>query len=92
MSVSGECNIGVTGLSGTDDPNPGISVIQSLRLTRGSPPAADGGWRGRIIGLAYDALDTAIYDDGLVDEVYLLPWAAQGEGADHEFSVLTRAR
>lgn len=79
--MSGELHIAVTGLSGTDDPNPGIGVIQSLRMVRGSLPAADGEWRGRIIGLAYDALDTAIYDDNLVDEVHLLPWAAQGEGA-----------
>ncbi|MBI2867139.1 MAG: ATP-grasp domain-containing protein [Chloroflexi bacterium] len=68
-------HVAVTGLNATDDPNPGIAVIQSLRDASGL------GDKVRIIGLAYDALDTGIYSGELVDEVYLLPYAAQGEGA-----------
>ncbi len=60
-----KCNIAVTGLNATDDPAPGIAVIRSIRES--------GQWEGKIIGLAYNALDTGIYDKGLLDEVYLLP-------------------
>lgn len=65
-------SVAVTGLNATDDPNPGINVIRSLREKEG--------WWGKlkIIGLAYDALDTGIYSPDLVDEVYLLPYASQG--------------
>ena len=62
-----QCNIAVTGLNVTDDPAPGIAVIRSIRES--------GQWEGKIIGLAYNALDTGIYDKGLLDEVYLLPYS-----------------
>ncbi len=67
--------IAVTGLNATDDPNPGVAVIRSLR--------ADPEWQNslHIVGLAYDAMDTGIYSEGLLDEVYMLPYAYQGEGA-----------
>ena len=61
-----QCNIAVTGLNAADDPAPGIAVIRSIRES--------GQWEGKIIGLAYDALDTGIYDNSLLDEVYLLPY------------------
>lgn len=67
--------IAVTGLNATDDPNPGVAVIRSLRA---APEWQDS---LRIIGLAYDAMDTGIYSEGLLDEVYMLPYAYQGEGA-----------
>ncbi|MBI3953755.1 MAG: ATP-grasp domain-containing protein [Chloroflexi bacterium] len=65
-------HVAVTGLNATDDPNPGLGVIRSLREKEG--------WEGqlRVIGLAYDALDTGIHSPELVDEVYLLPYASQG--------------
>jgi carbamoyl-phosphate synthase large subunit len=68
-------HIAVTGLNATDDPNPGLAVIQSLRAKKN--------WDGqlKIIGLAYDALDTGIHDSELIDEVYLMPYAPQGAGA-----------
>ncbi len=64
--------VAVTGLNATDDPNPGLAVIRSLREQEQ--------WKGqlRIIGLAYDALDTGIHSPGVIDEVYLLPYASQG--------------
>lgn len=63
------CNIAVTGLNATDNPAPGIPVIRSLRSL----------WSGKIIGLAYDALDTGIYDNNLLDQVYLIPYPTDGE-------------
>jgi len=62
--------VAVTGLNATDSPAPGTGVIRCLR--------ADPGWRGRIVGLAYDALDTAVYDASLVDEAHLIPYPAAG--------------
>jgi carbamoyl-phosphate synthase large subunit len=60
-----KCNVAVTGLNAGDDPAPGIAVARSIRDS--------GRWEGKIIGLAYDALDTGIYSQSLLDEVYLLP-------------------
>lgn len=64
--------VAVTGMNATDNPAPGTGVIRSLR--------ADEEWSGRVVGLAYDALDTAAYDDELVDEVHLIPYPGAGEG------------
>jgi len=63
-------NIAVTGLHAADNPAPGIGVIRSLQ----SPD----GWDGKIIGLAYDVLDTGIFDSGLLDHVYMIPYPNQG--------------
>ncbi|MDP2954695.1 MAG: ATP-grasp domain-containing protein [Chloroflexota bacterium] len=65
--------VGVTGLNATDDPQPGIGVARCLR--------ASGLGVEKVVGLSYDALDTGIYDKGLLDEVYLLPYPGEGEGA-----------
>ncbi len=67
-------HIAVTGLNATDDPSPGLNVIRSLREWD------DGRGQVKIIGLAYDALDTGIHAPGLIDEVYLLPYASEGLG------------
>ena len=66
-----QCNVAVSGLNSTDDPAPGIAVIRSIRDS--------GQWTGKIIGLAYDALETGIYDKSLLDEVYLLPYLFNSE-------------
>ncbi|MBT3251258.1 MAG: biotin carboxylase [Candidatus Marinimicrobia bacterium] len=63
-------NVAVTGLHAADNPAPGIGVIRSLRHPEG--------WDGKIIGLAYDVLDTGVYDDGLLDHVYMIPYPNQG--------------
>lgn len=60
-----KCNVAVSGLNATDDPAPGIAFARSLRES--------GEWEGRIIGLAYDASDTGIYNGSFFDEVYLMP-------------------
>ena len=66
-------HIAVTGLNANDNPGPGISVIRALRA---SPD-----FRGRIIGLAYDALEPGIYARELVDDVFLIPYPSQGTDA-----------
>lgn len=63
----------VTGLNATDNPAPGIAVIRAIR--------SDKAWQGRAIGLAYDALDTGVYDPALCDAVYLIPYPTEGEKA-----------
>ena len=69
-------NIGITGLHAADNPAPGIGVIRSLRHPDG--------WDGKIVGLGYDVMDTGIYDDGLLDDVYLIPYPNQGFDAIFE--------
>jgi len=64
--------IGVTGLNATDNPGPGISVIRSLRL--------DPEFKGKIVGLSYDALDPGNFSD-YADSVYLIPYPSEGEDA-----------
>lgn len=66
-------NIAVTGLNATDNPAPGVGIARSIRK--------EPDWQGKIIGLAYDALDTGIYDKDIFDEVYLIPYPADGEGS-----------
>ncbi|HDY75907.1 MAG TPA: hypothetical protein ENH49_05225, partial [Candidatus Marinimicrobia bacterium] len=63
-------NVGITGLQATDNPAPGIGVIRCLKHPDG--------WDGKIIGLAYDVYDTGIYDTGLLDHTFLIPYPNQG--------------
>ncbi|MCA9705317.1 MAG: ATP-grasp domain-containing protein [Myxococcales bacterium] len=60
----------VTGLAATDNPAPGVGVIRALR----DDPELD----VRVVGLAYDTLDSGIYARTLVDDAYLLPYPSQG--------------
>lgn len=62
-------NVAVTGLHAADNPAPGIGIARALRYGEG--------WDGDIIGLAYDVYDTGIYDPGLVDSVYMIPYPNQ---------------
>ncbi len=62
-------NVAVTGLHAADNPAPGIGIIRALRHPDG--------WDGQIIGLAYDVYDTGLYDPGLVDSAYLVPYPNQ---------------
>lgn len=63
-------NVAITGLQATDNPAPGIGVIRCLKHPNG--------WDGKIIGLAYDVYDTGIYDTGLLDHTFLIPYPNQG--------------
>ena len=62
--------VGVTGLNATDNPAPGVAVIRAIRKATG--PSC------RIIGLAYDPLDTGNYMDGIADQVFLMPYPSEG--------------
>jgi carbamoyl-phosphate synthase large subunit len=77
-----QCNIAVTGLNTADDPAPGLAVIRSIRESKE--------WEGRIIGLSYTALDTGIYNKGLLDEVYLLPNLFDGDGLWQRLKEITQ--
>jgi carbamoyl-phosphate synthase large subunit len=66
MPVSPICTIAVTGLHATDNPAPGLAVLRCLQRER-SP-------RQRLIGFAYDALDSGIYAADVVDDVFMLPY------------------
>ncbi|MDQ7779025.1 MAG: ATP-grasp domain-containing protein [Planctomycetota bacterium] len=63
--------LAVTGLNATDNPAPGVPVVRSVRH---SP-----GWRGKVVGLAYDSFDTGIYDENVFDAVYMIPYPTEGE-------------
>jgi carbamoyl-phosphate synthase large subunit len=65
--------IGVTGMNAGDSPAPGVPVIRSLK--------EHPGWRGKIIGLAYEALESGVLDSTMVEAAYLLPYPKSGKEA-----------
>jgi len=62
--------IALTGLNNTDNPGPGVPVIRGIRDSKEFDP--------RIIGLAYENLEPAIYMDGIVDKTYQVPYPSEG--------------
>jgi carbamoyl-phosphate synthase large subunit len=63
--------VAVTGLNATDNPAPGVAVIRSLR--------AAPGFLGKLLGLAYDALDSGLYSTEIgLDAGLLIPYPSQG--------------
>jgi len=62
-------HIAVTGLNATDNPAPGVGVLRALQAARP---------HDQRIGLGYDALDPGIYAQGLMSDVFLLPYPSQG--------------
>jgi carbamoyl-phosphate synthase large subunit len=60
-------------MNATDNPAPGVAVARSLRH--------EPGFRGRIIGLGYDALDPGFYAEGLLDAGAILPYPSAGRDA-----------
>ncbi|MBC8455741.1 ATP-grasp domain-containing protein [bacterium] len=68
--IGSKITIGVTGMNATDNPAPGIGVIRCL--------LADKTKNFHIVGMAYDVYDTGIYDEGLLDDVYLVPFPNEG--------------
>jgi carbamoyl-phosphate synthase large subunit len=62
--------VAVTGLNANDNPGPGLAVIRALRLGFGE--------NLRIIGLAYETLEPAIYIEGQIDKTYRIPYPAAG--------------
>lgn len=79
--------VAVTGLHRGDSPQPGASVITSLR--RRYPDL-------RIVGLSYDAMESSIYSQGTdrLDAAYFLPYPGAGVEAlrDRLDSILGRER
>ena len=65
--------VAVTGLNATDNPGPGVAVARSLR--------AHPDFAGKIIGLAYDAMDPGLYMPGLLDGSMLIPYPSEGRAA-----------
>jgi len=63
-------SVAVTGLNASDNPGPGLGLIRSLR--------AWPQFEGRVIGLAYDAREAAIYLPEACDAVYLIPYPSSG--------------
>ena len=61
--------IAVSGLHRGDNPQPGASIIRSIR--RSYPNAF-------IVGLVYDALESGIYVEGGPDVVYTMPYPSAG--------------
>ncbi len=62
--------VAVTGLNATDNPGPGVAVIRSLRH--------DPNFKGRCIGLIYDALEPGVFADEWVDDLFLIPYPSEG--------------
>lgn len=65
--------VAVTGLNATDNPGPGVAVIRALR--------SDPLFQGKIVGLAYDALDPGAYLPGIVDAAFMIPYPSAGRQA-----------
>ena len=65
--------VGVTGIHFRENPQPGPGVIRSLRAVLGNSV--------RIVGLAYDALDSSLYAPNLLDDAFLLPYPSAGPAA-----------
>jgi carbamoyl-phosphate synthase large subunit len=65
--------IAVTGLHATDNPAPGLAVLRCLRREPSS--------QLRLVGFAYDALDSGVYAADVVDDVFLLPYPSSNPEA-----------
>jgi carbamoyl-phosphate synthase large subunit len=62
--------VALTGLNNTDNPGPGVPVIRGIRESEAFEP--------RIVGLAYENLEPAIYMEGVVDKTYQVPYPSEG--------------
>lgn len=70
MNMQTNVTVAVTGIHLGENPQPGPGVIRSLREAWGN--------RVRIVGLAYDALDSSLYAPKLLDEGFLVPYPSAG--------------
>lgn len=69
-----DITVAVTGMNARpDNPGPGVAVARCLRECPG--------FRGRIVGLGYDALDPGLYLREYCDAAYLLPYPSAGDEA-----------
>ncbi len=65
--------VAISGLHLGENAQPGPGIIRSLRDVLGP--------RLRVVGLAYDALDSSLYAPGLLDDAFLLPYPSVGPAA-----------
>ena len=63
-------SVALTGLNNTDNPGPGVPVIRGIRESDE--------FDARIIGLAYENLEPAIYMHDVVDKTYQVPYPSEG--------------
>jgi len=63
-------SVALTGLNNTDNPGPGVPVIRGIRESTE--------FETRIIGLAYENLEPAIYMHDVVDKTYQVPYPSEG--------------
>lgn len=67
-------NVAVTGINArTENPGPGMAVARCIRECSE--------FRGRVIGLGYDALDAGLYARELCSSSFLIPYPSAGEKA-----------
>lgn len=57
--------VGITGLTSADNPVPGFGVARALRAS--ARPGLV------LVGLAYDPMETALYEEGLLDRAHHIP-------------------
>lgn len=62
--------VALTGLNNTDNPGPGVPVIRGIRESER--------FDARIVGLAYESLEPAIYMHDVVDKAYQVPYPSEG--------------
>lgn len=65
--------VAVTGMHLGENSQPGPGVVESLRHAMGE--------RLHVVGLGYDAFDSGLHADGLLDEAFLLPYPSSGPDA-----------
>lgn len=68
-----DATVAVTGMNATDNPAPGVPVARALWN--------EPGFKGRIVGLGYDALDPGFYAQGLIASGAILPYPSAGREA-----------
>jgi carbamoyl-phosphate synthase large subunit len=62
--------VALSGLNNTDNPGPGVPVIRGIRESAA--------FDARIVGLAYENLEPAIYMHDVVDKTYQVPYPSDG--------------
>jgi carbamoyl-phosphate synthase large subunit len=68
-----DATVAVTGMNATDNPAPGVPVARALWN--------EPGFKGRVVGLGYDALDPGFYAQGLIAGGAILPYPSAGREA-----------
>ncbi len=62
--------VALSGLNNTDNPGPGVPVIRGIRDSEA--------FDARILGLAYENLEPAVYMHDVVDKTYQVPYPSDG--------------